>query len=103
MALTDKMNAQKSQTSLREATAKKLYKNERDYRSAKYIDAWSNIPKIGAGLKDLPLKEAENCAINLNQQATYMTRMNEAQLSTAFHDFTPETMLRLVRLNIIGR
>jgi hypothetical protein len=74
------MAAQKDNAALRENTRQKLYKNEREYRAAKYIDAWSRIPKIGAGLAELPLEEAQNVAINLNQQASFMSRLNEAQL-----------------------
>ena len=98
MSLQTRMAAQKDNAALRENTRQKLYKNEREYRAAKYIDAWSRIPKIGAGLAELPLEEAQNVAINLNQQASFMSRLNEAQLSQSFTDFTPENMLRLVRL-----
>lgn len=48
------------------------------------------------------LKEAQNVALNLTQQATYMSKLNEAQLSQSFSEFAPENMLRLVRLAMPG-
>ena len=102
MSLASKMDERKKAAALREATKKQLYKNEREYRAAKAIDSWSKIAKIGAGLKQMNLKEAQNVALNLTQQATYMSKLNEAQLSQSFSDFAPENMLRLVRLAMPG-
>jgi hypothetical protein len=98
MSLATRMEAKKNQEQVREAVRTKLYKNERTYRADKLVEAWSRIPEVGAGLKQLPLTEARNVAINLDRQAAYMSRLNEAQMSTAFNNFTPENMLRLVRL-----
>lgn len=42
---------------------------------------------------------ARNLAILLENQTRAMSKMSEAQLSTAFGDFKPENMLRLVRLS----
>lgn len=98
MALTNAMAAQKDAAALREATRKHLARTEREFRGAKFVESWSRIPKIGAGLTQLPEAVARNTAINLQTQAASMAKMTEAQLSTSFQGFTPENMLRLVRL-----
>lgn len=98
MALTNAMTAQKESAALREATRKHLARTEREFRGAKFVESWSRIPKIGAGLTQLPEAVARNTAINLQTQAASMSKMTEAQLSTSFQGFTPENMLRLVRL-----
>ena len=98
MALTNAMAAQKEGAALREATRKHLARTEREFRGAKFVESWSRIPKIGAGLTQLPEAVARNTAINLQTQAASMSKMTEAQLSTSFQGFTPENMLRLVRL-----
>lgn len=41
---------------------------------------------------------ARNVACNLDNQAAFMTRLSETQMSQGFKGFTPENMLRLVRL-----
>jgi hypothetical protein len=41
---------------------------------------------------------ARNLACNLDNQAAHMSRLTEMQMSQGFHNFTPENMLRLVRL-----
>ena len=102
MSLAQRMNERKDAAALRENTKKQLYKNEREYRAAKAIDSWSKIAKIGAGLKQMPMHEAQNVALNLQAQATYMSKLNEAQLSQSFSNFAPENMLRLVRLAMPG-
>ena len=98
MALTNAMAARKENAALREATRKHLARTEREFRGAKFVESWSRIPKIGAGLTQLPEAVARNTAINLQTQAASMSKMTEAQLSTSFQGFTPENMLRLVRL-----
>lgn len=98
MALTNAMAAQKDAAALREATRKHLARTEREFRGAKFVESWARIPKIGAGLTQLPEAVARNTAINLQTQAASMAKMTEAQLSTSFQGFTPENMLRLVRL-----
>jgi len=98
MGLQSRMTEKKNQEQVKEAVRTKLYKNERTYRADKLVEAWSRIPEVGAGLKQLPLTEARNVAINLDRQAAYMSKLNEAQMSHAFNNFTPENMLRLVRL-----
>ena len=64
----------------------------------KCVEAWSRVPEIGHGLKSMPLNDARNVAINLDRQTAFMSNLRESQLSTALNDFTPENMLRLVRL-----
>lgn len=98
MSMETKIAAQKESAALREATRKQLAKTEREFRGAKFVESWSRIPKIGAGLTKLPESVARNTAINLQTQAASMQKMTEAQLSTSFQGFTPENMLRLVRL-----
>lgn len=98
MSLETRMQEQKNTETARESARKQLVKTERDYRAKKYVESWSRVPKIGAGLSDLNESESKNTAINLQLQAARMMNMNEAQLSTSFNGFTPENMLRLVRL-----
>ena len=98
MSMETKIAAQKESAALREATRKQLAKTEREFRGAIFVESWSRIPKIGAGLTKLPESVARNTAINLQTQAASMQKMTEAQLSTSFQGFTPENMLRLVRL-----
>lgn len=102
MSLSNRMNERKANASIRENVKKQLFKTERDARAAKAIDAWSKVAVIGAGLHEMPFKEAANCALNLQSQATYMARLSEAQLSQSFSDFAPQNMLRLVRLSMPG-
>jgi hypothetical protein len=58
------------------------------------------VPEIGAGLKSLPLHEARNVAINLDRQTSFMQNLRESQLASSLNNFTPENMLRLVRLSM---
>jgi hypothetical protein len=102
MSLQTRMSGVKTQQNVRENVRQRLYKNERTYRMDKLVEAWSRIPEVGADLKELPLNESRNTAVYLDRQASYLSRLNEAQMSQAFNNFTPENMLRLVRLNKIG-
>lgn len=84
-----------------ESTMDRLYREERSYRADKLVEKWSKVPEIGRGLKDMDVVKARNTAIMLENQARVMSRMNEAQtaqMSMNFGDYTPENMLRLVRL-----
>lgn len=98
MSLQARMQSRKDAANNRQRVKETLYKNERSYRADRLIEAWSKVPEVGAGLKTLPLTEARNVAINLDRQASFMGRLNEAQTSAALNGFTPENMLRLVRL-----
>jgi hypothetical protein len=69
MSATSVIAGQKDAAALREATRKTLAKTEREFRGAKFVESWSRIPKIGAGLNKLPEAVARNTAINLQTQA----------------------------------
>lgn len=91
MALTNQMNGGNDN--------KKIFKeNERSFRLKKRVDYWSQIPEIGAGFANLDEATQYNLACNLDNQAGHMSRLSENQVSTSFNGFTPENMLRLVRL-----
>lgn len=75
---------------LRENALMKMYKDDRNYRADKLIEAWSRIPEVGAGLKQMPINEARNTAINLDRQYTWMSNLKESQMATALNNFTPE-------------
>lgn len=77
----------------------KLYREERAFRGARLVEKWSKIPELGKGLKSMDERTAMNVAILLENQARVMSRMTEAQMSTNFYGFTPENMLRLIRLS----
>lgn len=97
MSLKNKMNEaqmNEAQNNVRE----KLYKSERAYRLDRRVDAWSKVPELGTGLKSMDEATARNLACNLDNQAAHMSRLTEMQMSQGFHNFTPENMLRLVRL-----
>lgn len=48
----------------------------------------------------MPRGVARNVAVNLDRQFDFMNRLKESQMSTALNNFTPENMLRLVRLSM---
>lgn len=100
MSLKEKMAVKEVNKRLQESAKMQLYKQERTFRADRLIEAWSRIPELGAGLKQMPIEDARNVAINLDQQTAYMRRMTESQLANSFHNFTPENMLRLVRLSM---
>ena len=66
----------------------------------KLIEAWARIPEVGEGLKTMPVGIARNTAINLDRQYNFMSNLKESQMATALNNFTPENMLRLVRLSM---
>lgn len=92
------MAERQTANSAKAAVRENLYKSERAYRLDKRVDTWASIPEIGAGLKNLDETTARNVACNLDNQAAHMSRMTETQMSQGFKGFTPENMLRLVRL-----
>lgn len=98
MSLKDKLQMKEQDARLREAAQLQLYKNDKNFRADRLIAAWSKVPEIGAGLRQMPLQEARNVAINLDRQTNFMQNLRESQLATALNDFSPENMLRLVRL-----
>lgn len=82
-----------------ELLTEKLYREEREYRADRLVEKWNAVPEIGKGIKDMNPRAARNLAIYLENQTRAMSRMSEAQLSSNFYGFTPENMLRLIRLN----
>ena len=91
MALTNQMNGGND-------NKKVFHENERSFRLKKRVDYWSQIPEIGAGFSNFDEATQYNLACNLDNQAGHMARLSENQVSTSFNGFTPENMLRLVRL-----
>jgi hypothetical protein len=71
--------------------------NERTVRADRLTEKWSKVAEIGSGLKAMGDGKRRNLAIMLEQQARVMSKMTEAQYSSAFAA-TPENMIRLVRL-----
>ena len=91
MALTNQMNGGND-------NKKVFHENERSFRLKKRVDYWSQVPEIGAGFANFDEATQYNLACNLDNQAGHMARLSENQVSTSFNGFTPENMLRLVRL-----
>lgn len=71
--------------------------NEKGARADRLVEKWARVPEIGSGLRAMDGRKARNLAIMLEKQAKHMSRLSEAQYSSAFAA-TPENMIRLVRL-----
>ena len=97
--MNSKMSAAPNANARAEAVAK-MYKDDKNFRADKLIEAWSRIPEVGEGLKKMPVGIARNTAINLDRQYNFMSNLKESQMSAALNNFTPENMLRLVRLSM---
>lgn len=82
-----------------ESLSEKLYREERNYRADRLVEKWSRVPEIGKGIKDLSAGTARNLSILLENQTRQMKKMTEAQISANFFGYTPENMLRLIRLS----
>lgn len=93
MSIRSKMSEDKVQMNEMDAVAL----DERKARGYKLIEKWSKVPEIGSGLRAMDESRAINTAILLEQQTRHMSRLSEAQYSSAF-SATPENMIRLVRL-----
>jgi len=98
MSLKQKIAQKEVDSKLRENATMQIYKEDKNFRADRLVEAWSRVPEIGAGLKQMPINDARNVAINLDRQTAFMQGLRESQLATALNDFTPENMLRLVRL-----
>jgi hypothetical protein len=98
MSLKERVQQMETNSRLKENAAMQIYKSDKNFRADRLIEAWSRIPEIGAGLKEMDISTARNIAINLDRQTAFMQSLRESQLATALNDFTPENMLRLVRL-----
>lgn len=90
--------AGKGSANLRRDTARKLYKNSKEFRADRLVEHWARVPELGEGLTKLSENKRRNCAMNLEQEATFMSKLNESVLSRAVADQKPENMLRLIRL-----
>ena len=99
MALTKHMTDRKATPKRIESREDRLFREEREFRADKLVEKWSRVKEIGRGIPDLPVQTARNLAILLENQASRMKRMTEAQLSNSFFGYTPENMLRLIRLS----
>ncbi len=89
MSLRSKM----TETSIRDS----YVTDERTARTSRLIEKWARVPEIGSGIRAMDDRRASNLAILLESQTRYMSKMSEAQYSSAF-EATPENMIRLVRL-----
>ena len=99
MALTKHMTDRKAAPKRIESREDRLFREEREFRADKLVEKWSKVKEIGRGIPELPVNTARNLAILLENQASRMKRMTEAQLSNSFFGYTPENMLRLIRLS----
>ena len=93
MSLSNRMNesAAKAGSVMGKGNARTFKLNER-------VKFWANVPGIGNGMTSLDEATQRNLACFLDNQAAHMSRLTETQVSTSFSGFTPENMLRLVRL-----
>lgn len=89
----------KTQANDMSALQEQLMREERNYRADRLVEKWSRTPELGKGIDRMPAGTARNLAILLENQSRLMSRMTEAQLSSAFYGYTPENMLRLIRLS----
>lgn len=98
MSLSTRMNAANDveKQQLDEA----LTRSDRNYRLAKRIDIWKSMPGIGEDMDTFDEATQRNLACNLDNQAAVLNRLSETQTADAFQGFTPENMLRLVRLSM---
>lgn len=83
---------------VRDNVTDKLYREERNFRADKLVEKWARIPEVGKNIKNLQESDARNLAIHLENQARFMSRLTETQMSQGFQGLSPENMLRLVRL-----
>jgi hypothetical protein len=73
---------------IRENVQDKLYREERSYRADKLVEKWSRIPEVGKNIKNLNESDARNLALHLENQARFMSRLNETQTSQGFQGLT---------------
>ena len=95
MGVTSRMNGTPS---VRDNVTDKLYREERNFRADKLVEKWARIPEVGKNIKNLQESDARNLAVHLENQARFMSRLTETQMSQGFQGLSPENMLRLVRL-----
>ncbi len=93
--------AQKTnEAKIREAARMNLIRKSRDYRQDRLVESWMRVPGIKEGFDKLSLTEKRNTALMLDREANHLQSLKESQLADAFGQFTPENMLRLVRLSM---
>lgn len=97
MGVTSRMNGA-GNSAVRDNVQDKLYREERSYRADRLVEKWSRIPEVGKNIKSLTESDARNLAIHLDNQARFMSRLTETQMSAGFQGLSPENMLRLIRL-----
>ena len=83
----------------KEMLAEKLYREERNYRADRLVEKWSHVAEVGKGITKMSTTTARNLAILLENQARVIHHMDESLFSSAFYGYTPENMLRLIRLS----
>ena len=93
MALSNRMN-----DTLNKSASVTGKGNARTFKLNERVKFWSNVPGIGNGMTSYDESTQRNLACYLDNQAAHMSRLTETQVSTSFSGFTPENMLRLVRL-----
>ena len=98
MSIRNRMASPKKSVDRGTQINEKLYREEKGYRADLLVEKWSKVPEIGKGIKEMDTRSARNLAILLENQTRAMSKMTEAQMSSAFDGQTPENMLRLVRL-----
>jgi hypothetical protein len=98
MGLKERVDQVDADKRLRENAAMQIYKSDKNFRADRLIEAWSRVPEIGQGLKEMDISTARNIAINLDRETAFIQGLRESQVASALNDFTPENMLRLVRL-----
>lgn len=91
MSLSARMNEAKDSKVLAKGNARTYKLNER-------VKFWSGVPGIGDKMGNFDEATQRNLACYLDNQAAHMSRLTETQISSSFSGFTPENMLRLVRL-----
>lgn len=98
MSLSQRMNA--ADANEKKQLDEALTRSDRNYRLAKRIDIWKSMPGIGKDMDKFDEATQRNLACNLDNQAAVLNRLSETQTADAFQGFTPENMLRLVRLSM---
>ena len=101
MGIKNRISNPMNNAPLREDISDKLYREERAYRADRLVEKWARVPEVGRGISKMPASVARNLGILLENQARAMSKLTEAQLSSVFYGFTPENMLRLIRLNLL--
>lgn len=76
----------------------KLYKNSRNYRADRLVEAWSRVPEVGVGLSTMSADKRRNMAISLDREQGMISMMESTQRSQALEGLAPEQVLRMIRM-----